>query len=62
MEARYWIGSDYPEGETYTGELVWVDRDEKSLKLGQVGPVAYSEGMRMASSIYAARKTEDEEA
>jgi hypothetical protein len=58
IEARYWIGSDYPEGETYTGELVWVDGRERTLTLADVGPVAFSEGMRMASAIYAARVVE----
>lgn len=61
VEARYWIGSDYPESETYTGELLWVDEGELTLKLGSVGPVAFSEGMRMASAIYAARKIEEKE-
>ncbi len=60
-EARYWIGSDYPEYETFTGELMWVDARERSLSLGNVGPVAFSEGMRMASSIYAARSKEENE-
>ncbi len=54
-EARYWIGADSPESETYTGQLSWVDARERGLKLAEVGPVAFSEGMRMASSIYAAR-------
>ena len=54
-EARYWIGSDSPEAETYTGDLVWVDEREHGLELGQVGAVAYSEGVRMASAIYAGR-------
>lgn len=60
-EARYWIGSDYPEAETYTGDLVWVDKKERGLTSADVGPVAYSEGVLMASAIYAARKIEDEE-
>lgn len=54
-EARYWIGADSPDSETYTGQLSWVDARERGLKLSEVGPVAFSEGMRMASSIYAAR-------
>jgi hypothetical protein len=59
-EARYWVGAEYPENETYTGELLWVDAEEKTLSLGAVGPVAYSEGIRMANAIYAARKIEDQ--
>jgi len=58
-EARYWIGSDYPEYETYTGDLIWVDERERLMTLANVGPVAYSEGMRMASAIYSARAKEE---
>jgi hypothetical protein len=60
-EARYWIGADSPDGETYTGQLSWVDGRERGLKLAEVGPVAFSEGMRMASAIYAARVVEKQE-
>jgi uncharacterized protein DUF4132 len=54
-EARYWIGADAPDAETYTGQLSWVDHREHGLPIAEVGPVAFSEGMRMASAIYAAR-------
>ncbi len=54
-EARYWIGADSPDSETSTGALSWVDGRERTLKLGDVGTVAFSEGMRMAAAIYAAR-------
>ncbi len=60
-EARFWIGADSPDSETYTGQLSWVDQRERGLKLSEVGPVAFSEGMRMASSIYAARVVEKKE-
>ncbi len=60
-EARYWIGSDSPESETYTGALTWVDGRERGLKVADVGPVAFSEGMRMASSIFAARVVDKKE-
>lgn len=59
-EARYWIGSEYPEYETYTGDLIWVDERERSIPIVDVGPVAYSEGMRMASAIFAGRAKEEE--
>lgn len=61
-EARYWIGAESPDSETYTGQLSWVDGRERGLKLADVGPVAFSEGMRMASSIYAARVVEKQDA
>jgi len=60
-EARYWIGADSPESETYTGQLSWVDGRERAIKLADVGSVAFSEGMRMAASIYAARVVEKKE-
>jgi hypothetical protein len=61
VEARYWIGDDYPEGETYTGELIFVDSEQKPLKIAEVGRVTFSEGVRMASQIYAKRKVEKQE-
>jgi hypothetical protein len=60
VEARYWIGSDEPQAETVTGDLSWVDSNSGSLTIGQLGPVAYSEGMRMAASIYAGRVIEED--
>jgi hypothetical protein len=61
VEARYWIGDEYPEGETYTGELIFVDSEQKPLKIAEVGRVTFSEGVRMASQIYAKRKVEKQE-
>lgn len=54
-EARYWLGDDDAYAEAYTGALSWVDEHDRGLALADVGPVAFSEGMRMASAIYAAR-------
>jgi hypothetical protein len=59
VEARYWLGSDYPEGETWTGELRWALADGTALALADVGPVAWSEGMRMAAAIHAGRVVEE---
>lgn len=60
VQARFWIGAGSPDEETCTGNLVWVDARENSLTAHQAGPVAYSEGMRMASQIYAGRVVEKE--
>lgn len=60
-EARYWIGSEDPMSETWTDELVWVDDKDRAMKVSEVHPVAYSEGMRMASLIYAGRVVEKTE-
>jgi hypothetical protein len=61
VEARFWIGSEAPEAPTETGELLWVDSQERPLSAAAAGAVAYSEGMRMASSIYAGRVVEQEQ-
>ncbi len=61
IEARYWIGADAPEYETWTGELIFTDEKERSVLIGEVGPVAFSEGMRMASAIYAKRSIEKDD-
>ncbi len=58
--ARYWIGSDYPEGETYTGDLSFTDGSERTVKLADVDPVAFSEGMRMAAAIHAKRVVKED--
>lgn len=61
VEARFWIGDEYPESETYTGELIFVDSDQKPQKIAEVGRVTFSEGVRMASQIFAKRKVEKQE-
>lgn len=62
VEARYWLGGDYPEAETWTGDLRWALADGTALPLADVGSVAWSEGMRMASAIYAGRVVAEDEA
>ncbi|MER7571556.1 DUF4132 domain-containing protein [Streptomyces sp. NPDC126514] len=61
LEARVWIGDYDSYFETETGPLTWTDSSGKVLRPGQVGPVAWSEGMRMAAALYAGRDIEDEE-
>ncbi|MFS0696487.1 DUF4132 domain-containing protein [Streptomyces nitrosporeus] len=60
-EARVWIGDYESYEETETGPLAWAGPSGGTLRLDQVGPVAWSEGMRMAASLYAGRDIEDEE-
>lgn len=60
LEGRFWIGAEYPDSESFTGDLLWVDDRERPVKLGDVNEVAFSEGMRMASAIYAGRVVEKE--
>jgi len=62
VEARFWIGAEDPEYETETGDLGWVDEKERAIRVADVGPVALSEGMRMAAAIAAgAKETEEKE-
>ncbi|HBN74564.1 MAG TPA: DUF4132 domain-containing protein [Planctomycetaceae bacterium] len=60
LEARYWIGADYPEGETYTEDLIFVNSEQKPQKISSVGAVTFSEGVLMATQIYAKRTVEKE--
>jgi hypothetical protein len=59
VEARFWVGAEYPEAETYTGGLSWCLADGTPVPLADVGPVAWSEGMRMASAVHAGRVVEE---
>ncbi|MFF4009467.1 DUF4132 domain-containing protein [Streptomyces sp. NPDC001717] len=58
-EAAVWIGEPYYEDETTTGALSWHDENGRTVGLSDVGPVAWSEGMRMAAALYAGRKIEE---
>lgn len=58
VEARFWVGSDDPSWETETGHLVFTDRAGSGMRLIDVGPVAWSEGVRMAAALYAGRVIE----
>ncbi|GAA3042018.1 hypothetical protein Aglo01_29020 [Actinokineospora globicatena] len=60
LQARFWVGADqYPESEAWTGELWWTRPDGTTVPLAEVGPVAWSEGTRMASAIHAGRAVEE---
>jgi predicted DNA-binding WGR domain protein len=60
IEARYELGEGDPMWETTTGELIWVDEQGAALPFSRVGPIAWSEGCRMASLIHARRTPEDQ--
>ncbi|WP_283138804.1 DUF4132 domain-containing protein [Rhizohabitans arisaemae] len=62
VEAAVWIGEPYYyDDEAETGALAWHGPDGRRLDLADVGPVAWSEGMRMAAWLYAGRRVEEEE-
>lgn len=61
VEARYELGEGDPMYETTTGGLCWVDAEGRCLPMKAVGPVAWSEGMRMAASIYKKRTVEEKQ-
>jgi hypothetical protein len=60
VEARYWIGAHDPEFETETGDLHFMVGDAV-LPLAEVPPVTWSEGHRMAASVFAKRVVKNEE-
>jgi hypothetical protein len=60
LEARLWVGDYYEYDECETGPLGWAAPDGRPVPLAEVGPVAWSEGMRMAATLYAGRTIEGE--
>jgi hypothetical protein len=60
VEASFWIGEPYWYGEVETGALSWTTEEGRALRLRDVGPVAWSEGMRMAAALYAGRVIEED--
>jgi hypothetical protein len=62
VDACVWVGSDDPGAEAETGGLQFLDAEGAGLPLAQVGPVAWSEGMRMAAALYAGRVVREEAA
>jgi hypothetical protein len=58
-DARYWIGDDDPTGQTETGDLLWVDESLRTMAVSAVPKVAFSEGMRMASLVFAGKDNDD---
>ncbi|WP_344129020.1 DUF4132 domain-containing protein [Luedemannella flava] len=60
VTATVWVGSDDPSYETQTGDLAFTDPQGEPLPNTAVGPVAWSEGMRMAAGLYAGRVVKEE--
>lgn len=51
VEAAMWFDEDYWDSEATLGTLSWSVVDGPTLRLTEVGPVAWSEGMRMATAL-----------
>ena len=60
LEASVWIGEPYWYDDVETGALTWNTEEGLALRLRDVGPVAWSEGMRMAAALYAGRVIEED--
>ncbi|MEU2281694.1 DUF4132 domain-containing protein [Streptomyces sp. NPDC013178] len=59
VEAAVWIGEPW-DYEVRTGGLSWLDPEGRRLRPVDIGPVAWSEGMRMAAALHAGRLIEEE--
>ncbi|MDX6742782.1 DUF4132 domain-containing protein [Actinocorallia sp. A-T 12471] len=61
LEAALWIGAPgWDVQEVETGALSWRDGGGGAVRFAEVGPVAWSEGMRMASALFAGRVVEED--
>ncbi|MEU9114887.1 DUF4132 domain-containing protein [Streptomyces sp. NPDC048483] len=60
VQVRCWVDGAGSGSDDGAGRLLWVDEDERAVPLGEVGPVTWSEGLRMAGLIYGEPKTDDE--
>lgn len=60
VEASVWIGDGDPSYETETSELTFTDAAGQAVAPGDVPPVAWSEGMRMAAALHAGRAVDEE--
>lgn len=57
VEAAMWFTEDYWDSVATLGALSWSVVDGPTLRLTEVGPVAWSEGMRMATALSGAETT-----
>ncbi|WP_158578544.1 DUF4132 domain-containing protein [Spongiactinospora rosea] len=58
VRAWFWLGAGPPEAATWTGELIWTIEPGEPIPLPRVGPIAWSEGLRMAELLHAGRVTD----
>ncbi|GID27419.1 DUF4132 domain-containing protein [Paractinoplanes brasiliensis] len=58
--ASVWIGDGDPSYETETSDLSFADPSGEPIAPGDVPPVAWSEGLRMAATLHAGRVADEE--
>ena len=61
VSATVWVGTGDPATEAETGELAFADAQGQPVDPATVGPITWSEGMRMAAALYAGRVVKQEE-
>jgi hypothetical protein len=61
VAASVWLGDYDPWSEAETGPVEFTTAAGASVPLADVGPVAWSEGLRMAATLYAGRSMTKEE-
>lgn len=62
VKVAMWFDDDYWDSEATLGTLSWSVVDGPTLRLTEVGPVAWSEGMRMATALSGAVTGTEEKA
>lgn len=62
VEATLWFDEDYWDSEATLGSLSWSVVDGPVLRLVEVGPVSWSEGIRMATALSGAMAGTDKKA
>jgi hypothetical protein len=60
VTASVWVGDYDPWDGTETGPVEFTTAAGESVPLADVGPVAWSEGLRMAATLYAGRVMKEE--
>jgi hypothetical protein len=61
LTASVWVVDYDPWSDAETGSLEFTTAAGESVPLADVGPVAWSEGMRMAATLYAGRSLEGDD-
>jgi hypothetical protein len=61
VSATVWVGTGDPNYETETGDLSFADARGQSVEVAKVGPITWSEGMRMSAALYAGRVVKQED-